>query len=542
LSSAARYVHTLRYLRPVQVFGRLWYQARKPRPDLRAAPPVRTLLLPYLEPIASAPTLIARDTVRLLNLERRCATADDWHPAQASKLWVYHLHYFDDLNARAAGLRREWHRDWLLRWVRENPPGLGEAWEAYPLSRRIVNWIKWTLRGNELPAPCTDSLAVQARWLAARLERHILGNHLLANATALVHAGLYFQGEESESWRECGLRILTRELREQVLADGGHFELSPMYHAAVLADLLDLANLFQAYGVPVPLDWGTLIARMQAWLETMTHPDGEIGFFNDAAFDIAPTAQETAAYAARLGWLRPAREFAELTVLGSSGYIRAAAGPAVLLCDCAAVGPDYLPAHAHADTLSFELSLHGARLLVNSGVSQYGADAERLRQRGTAAHNTVVIDRQDSSEVWGGFRTARRARIRSRSTRASPPPITIEAAHDGYRRLAGRNEHLRRWRLTPQSLVIEDRIEGPFRSAQAFFHLHPQIEVAQCAEARLQLTAAHLPTPLHLSFGSVTALEIRPATWHPRFGLSLPNRCIVADFSGAALDTFLEWG
>jgi uncharacterized heparinase superfamily protein len=541
LSSASRYVHTLRYLRPVQVFGRLWYQARRPRPDLRAAPQLRPVCSMYVEPIAPQATLIAPDTVRLLNVERRCVAAADWHPAGASKLWIYHLHYFEDLNASEAGLRREWHREWLQRWVQENPPGLREAWEAYPLSRRIINWVKWTLRGNELPALCRESLAVQTRWLAARVEHHILGNHLLVNAAALLHAGLHFRGAEPQGWYERGLTILTRELHEQVLADGGHFERSPMYHAAVLGDLLDLVNLHRAYGAAVPVEWPAVIARMQTWLNAMTHPDGEIAFFNDAAWGAAPTAAQTAAYADRLGVSAPREHSDGLIVLDPSGYIRALAGPAVLLCDCAPVGPDHLPAHAHADTLSFELSLHGQRVLVNSGVSQYGTDAERRRQRGTAAHNTVVLDGQDSSEVWGGFRTARRARVRRHSVRSAPPPLTIEAVHDGYCRLPGRNQHLRRWQLDAGALQIEDHIAGSFRTAQAFFHLHPQIETVQRASAELRLTGPHLPTPLSMTFEGAGAVEVQAGTWHPGFGVALANRRIVVNFAGPALGTRLGW-
>ncbi len=541
MSSAARYVHTLRYLRPVQVFGRLWYRARRPRPDLRAAPSLRPRLSAYVEPIAPPATLVARDRVRLLNVERRCATPADWRPAGASKLWIYHLHYFEDLNAREAGVRGEWHREWLQRWVRDNPPGVGEAWEAYPISRRIVSWVKWSLRGNELPPRCRESLAVQARWLAARVEHHILGNHLIANAAALLHAGLYFGEDESRIWYERGLKILSRELGEQLLQDGGHFELSPMYHAAVLADLLDLVNLFRAYGVGVPSAWTAAIARMREWLDVLTHPDGEIAFFNDAACGIAPTAAEIAAYASRLGLPAAHRQYADLTVLDPSGYVRLEAGPAVLLCDCAAVGPDYLPAHAHADTLSFELSLHGERVLVNSGVSQYGADAERQRQRGTAAHNTVVLDGQDSSEVWGGFRTARRARVRHRAARAEPALLTIEAAHDGYHRLPGHNEHLRRWRLDARSLHIEDRVTGRFRGAQAFLHLHPHVEVKQSGEGGLRLSQPQWPGPLRVSFEAAATVEVRPDTWHPRFGVVLANHCIVATFTGSELVTRLDW-
>jgi len=185
------------------------------------------------------PTLVAADVFRFLNVERRCSLAADWQPGGADKLWIYNLHYFDDLNAHAAANRRHWHHQLLERWVAENPPGQGEGWEPYPLSRRIVNWVKWGLRGNAFPAACRTSLAVQARWLLGRLEYHLLGNHLLANASALVHAGLYFAGPEAERWYGRGMHILGRELPAQVLPDGGHFERSTMYHASTLEHLLD---------------------------------------------------------------------------------------------------------------------------------------------------------------------------------------------------------------------------------------------------------------------------------------------------------------
>ena len=40
--------------------------------------------------------------------------------------------------------------------------------------------------------------------------------------------------------------------------------------------------------------------------------------------------------------------------LNDSGYIRLNSKQAVAIIDTAPVGPDYIPGHAHADTLSFE--------------------------------------------------------------------------------------------------------------------------------------------------------------------------------------------
>lgn len=60
----------------------------------------------------------------------------------ASRLWNYHLHYFDDLVAVGWQERRKWHQHLIRDWIRKNPPGQGTGWEPYPLSRRVVNWIK----------------------------------------------------------------------------------------------------------------------------------------------------------------------------------------------------------------------------------------------------------------------------------------------------------------------------------------------------------------------------------------------------------------
>jgi len=539
LSALGLYFHTVRHLRPIQVVSRGWLKVRRPRPDLRAAPPLRALIGRYVEPIASQPTLIAPDTFRFLNLERRCTQPEDWRPADAAALWTYNLHYFDDLNARGAAARSAWHRALLQRWVAENPVGEGVAWQPYPVSRRIVNWVKATLCGRTLPLACVESLAVQARWLSQRLEYHLLGNHLLMNAKALLHAGLYFDGRKAGARAERGLAILRKQIREQVLADGAHFELSTMYHAAVLEDLLDVVNILRAYGQPAPAEWFTAIARMQQWLLTMTHPDGAIAFFNDAAIGMAPTTAELEAYGARLG-LRMLKEPAgALALLEPSGYVRASAGDAYLVCDCAAVGPDYLPAHAHADTLSFELSLGKQRVLVNSGTSRYGADEERTRERGTAAHNTVVVDGQDSSEMWGGFRVARRARVSRRVAEHKGDVVVIEAAHDGYRRLPGRNRHRRRWTLGPQSLQIEDEVSGRRRSAEAFYHVHPAVSARKDESGRVLLEWPRGSATM--TFDNAAAVELRRGTWHPEFGVSVANECVVARFDAPALSTRIDW-
>jgi uncharacterized heparinase superfamily protein len=119
---------------------------------------------------------------------------------------------------------------------------------------------------------------------------------------------------------------------------------------------------------------------------------------------------ELDAYAQRLGLFSGVSPRDGVTHLSESGYVRFQKEDVVALLDVAPLGPDYLPGHGHADTLSFEMSLNGRRVLVDTGTSRYDECPGRLFQRGTAAHNTVVVDDADSSEVWGSFRVAHRAR------------------------------------------------------------------------------------------------------------------------------------
>jgi uncharacterized heparinase superfamily protein len=323
-----------------------------------------------------------------------------WSGLQREKLWRYNQHYFDDLNAQDAADRISWHEALLCDWVAQNLPGQGDGWEPYPLSLRVVNWVKWALGGVALPPTAKQSLAVQVRWLTGRLENHLLGNHLFSNAKALVMAGLFFNGPEADAWLDQGLRILAHEVPEPLLPDGGHFERSTMYHALALEDMLDLVNATQCFANRLSAkqqrqvdDWPELACKMYVWLLAMCHPDGEFSLFNDAAFDIAPSVAELDSYVRRL-FVDEATQgpSPSLVLLKESGYVRLAHGLAVAILDVAPVGPDYLPGHAHADTLSFELSVGPHRVFVNSGTSCYGSSIERLRQRGTAALNTVVVD------------------------------------------------------------------------------------------------------------------------------------------------------
>ena len=521
------WLRTIRYVRRSQITWRIWRKLYRPKVPVLGPVDLKPLAATWMG-AERAPSLLGPNSACYLNNTQDLTRADIWNAPDLPKLWLYNLHYFDDLLARDADARSDWHMALISRWMAENPAPDGNGWEPYPTSLRIVNWVKWTLSGNYLPDGGVQSLATQAAWLSRNLEHHLLGNHLFANAKALVFAGAVVDGPGAARWLTQGLEILAREIPEQTLPAGGQFELSPMYHALFVEDLLDLVQLADmTSGIPAVQvdDWRKAAAKALGWMQGLTHPDGRVAFFNDAAFGISAEPHTLEEYGKSLG--------VEPTDTGPDfdGYVRLQSGPAVLIADAAAIGPDYLPGHAHADSLSFELSLAGLRVIVNGGTSVYGGDMTvRQAERSTPAHNTVTVDDQNSSEVWSAFRVARRATILERDIQTAEPQ-QIMAAHDGFRRTGG-PLHRRTWLLDAHSLTIKDSLEGRWQTATARIRLHPPHTLAG--------DRIDGPWPIHVACSGAT-LRTEDGFWAPEFGKRVPCQILCMDFTGPEASITLSW-
>lgn len=517
LRRAGLYLNTLRHLKPVQFYNRAWRRFHSPALRVAGLAAQREARHTWIEAVPAPATLISPDEFEFLGERHRIDTSGDWNNADWPRLWRYHLHYFDDLNAVGAGERRSWHLALMRRWCAENPPGSTPGWEPYPTSLRIINWIRFWLANPECcDPPLVQSLQLQAAFLYPRIELHLLGNHVLENARALLFAGTFFTGPDAQRWRERGKRVLREQLCEQVLEDGGHFERSPMYHLKVLLGLLDTINLLRTFGLECPPWLLEPVVRMLTWASWMRHPDGQIPLFQDSYLDAPSSAECCMEYAARLDLPLPA-DPAPLVFGPQSGYARASLGPWTAICDVGGVSPDYQPGHAHAGTLTFELSVDAIRAIVDTGVSTYEAGDRRDWERGTAAHNTVKVDGEDSSEVWGAFRVARRARVTGVVCEHDVGGVQVRASHDGYRYLNRPVTHERTFRIKPTQCRVEDRLLGRgSHLAQLGLNFHPSWHL-QGTGATWE--AAHLNgRRLRIRLPEHADVEILPFDYAARFG------------------------
>lgn len=396
-------------------------------------------------------------------------------------LWAYNLNYFDWLTQE--GMTIDEGAQWIDRFV-EDIPYSHIGLDPYPTALRGINWIKFICRHSAtLPAAKVEawnaSLYSQYRLLAQRLEYHLLGNHLLEDAYSLCIVAVYFA--DKRMWRKAS-HLLRQELTEQTLADGAHYEQSPMYHCILLDRLLDVYNFSKSNprfgGEQEALNdfLQQKAVAMLGHLENMTYQDGSFPLFNDAARGIAPTPGQIKDYARRLGLIWQALS------LGACGYRHLQTGTFEAFVDVGSIAASYQSGHSHADALNFELRIDGQPFIVDTGISTYDKTPRRQYERSTVAHNTVVVDGQDSAEVWGGFRVARRSRVNI----LKDEPTEVSARATGV----GRNLwHERTFTLTDHSFIICDHIAKGHRGT-ARLHLAPSVEVISCAPTSVRTTLA----------------------------------------------------
>lgn len=459
------YYNTLRYLKLGQLWYQLWYKIRKRYRILTAFKYNLNLTAPVAQNtgfrnfILNPASYSGSNCFTFLNLTNSFGEKIDWEFSQFGKLWNYYLSYFEYLNQDVIELKEvHWQKKLIDDFI-EQLPSLENANEPFPTSLRIINWVKYFTANNLTEnQKWNNSLYAQLYILLDQLEYHLLGNHLLENGFALTIGGTYFKDEKLLSK---GFSILKHQLKEQILEDGAHFELSPMYHCLMLYRLLDGIQYLESetkQQYQKETTWLRKYAgKMLSWLRNMKYADHSLPNFNDSVAEIAPVANTLLEYGQFLGI-----ETTKLP-LGVSGYRRYQHLIFDFLIKGGSIGPDYIPGHAHADSFTFECRVNNRPFIVDTGISTYEKNATRQLQRSTQSHNTVVINQINSSEVWGGFRVAKRANSKILLDEGS----TLKLVHDGYGKPVYRDLEIH-----SDSISIIEKVTG---TAELFLHFHPDI-------------------------------------------------------------------
>jgi uncharacterized heparinase superfamily protein len=607
-----RYWHTVRHLRSAQVLARVDLRVRAALRRLRPAAARRRYarravaqgLEAGLDPFGlrgaglDARRWLTPASLAQLDTEAADAIAGaftfhgeraafgrpiDWLAPAQNRLWRYHLQYLDVLPALVvADVPWPQVASLLEEWDARNPlgdPGTGDAWHPYVVSLRLVNSmvaLSAAPQNQVWPPRVLASLRTQTMFVARNLEDDVGGNHLLKNLKALAIAGCFWSGDAADGLRTRFGARFTASLASQLRSDGGHYEQSPTYHCQTLTDAIEVALALRLSGRDVPAVLAEVIARMDAFLARICHPDGDIPRFGDSAAGLTPEVSEVrAAAAVALGGppgpglcvrhallaaglerrpgvpagAPPAQRLARSTVRGNalaawdpgaSGFVTldSADGRRFLVADAGPVCPDDLPAHGHSDTFGFELSVDATRLVVDTGVSEYRPGLWRQYERSTRAHSTVVVDGTEQSDCWGSFRVAARAHVAGGRTVSRPGLRGFAATHTGYDRGPSPVRHTRHFFFVDERFwIIVDELTGSgAHTWMTSLHLHPDASAVHCGD--VWLVSRREATLAVSRFGVDPPVAVRgaldpPQGWYaPAFGVRLAAPVLVSEGRG----------
>ena len=545
------FIRTVKYLKPYQIWARIDYRFR----CLYYSMPLYGLLENEVEPcekiIVTPPVLwkgskkAGREIVKLkFNFINQNINMDDdiqWYPHEATTLWTYHLHYFEWLkhlnSLKQEGLEPA--REMVLSWLFSCDKFNKISWHPYPLSLRIISWItyaNWLTDGasESFKNQFLDSLARQIDHLQRVVEWDVEGNHIIKNLKALIFVGLCIKGKQSVYLD--AVETLLTQLKKQILPDGGHYERSPHYHVDVLRDLIEIKSLITKSGQAVPPQFDDVIDRMVEVLVFYRYSDGALGLFNDGEINTDKHLNEILKYRGSVE--KPAH------LLEDTGYARLERKKTLLMMDAGKCCPDELPAHAHADTLSFELCVNKERIFVNQGTYLY---QHKLRNilRGTKAHNTVCVDNENSAEVWNNFRLGRRPEKVTCMVKESPQVgIGVEAVHDGYRHIGVKHERRIFLSEDGSNILGEDFIVSTKNKqkhkVEALFHIHPDIKYHLISYTEAELVTKNKQTFTFKVEGGL--FQEKEGFYAPFFGKKEPLKTLAVKGKWKNGQCVVKWG
>ncbi|MBM4149927.1 MAG: hypothetical protein FJ224_12925, partial [Lentisphaerae bacterium] len=169
---------------------------------------------------------------------------------------------------------------------------------------------------------------------------------------------------------------------------------------------------------------------------------------------------------------------------------------------------------------SFTLRAFGRDVLVDPGTYDYFSYPQWRRYfRSTAAHNTVVVDSQNQSEMLGPFLWGRKARAHCLCWEPSEHGGRVVGEHDGYTCLKDPVVHRRTIELNgPQrTLVVRDDILARQRHEIAVvFHLAERCRVTTTGRNRFRIDVG--PGTVEIELDSALQVELFQGSEDPLWG------------------------
>ncbi len=452
-------------------------------------------------------------------------------------------------------------------WQKQNPYPVGINWAStLEVAFRSLSWlwVRALLDGDPVvphtfSADLSRALALSGRHIERYLSTYFSPNtHLLGEAMALFCIGaLCPEANQSDHWRELGWRVVVEEARKQVREDGFYFEQSVYYHVYALDLFLQCGLLASKNDVTPPAEYASTVEHMCATLALLSRTgtsarfgDDDGGRLHDGQRNLTEHFVDPLATAAVVfgrgdfkylaGGLREETiwllgvegvdqfdslrsvppQFSSTALVASGFYLMSSAEPVPqqMVIDAGPQGSGS-GGHGHADALSLQLLYGGRVLLQDPGTLEYvGEGQDRNAMRGTASHNTLIVDGTGQSEPVGPFSWSRLTQTREEAWVAGEYFDLFCGSHDGY---AQQGITHRRWvfHLQNRFWLVRDVVEGQgVHKLEVAWHLGPELHPSDSENGFFNSTNPECGVALVGCAGGHWQREIQPSWWSPVYG------------------------
>ena len=403
----------------------------------------------------------------------------------------YEVHSFDwinNLHSIGSDKSREVARKLVLSWIKNNNHWKYFAWSSELIARRIVNLFGrfnffCSSANEEFKSIFFTNIMKQIRHLYRVIDFQPSGSSKITAAKGLIYAGICL--EESKNYLKKGMNCLEKEIKKQILTDGGHLDRNPSIHILVLKDLIDIRASITAANLKIPKILQTTINKMAPIVSLVRHSNGRLSLFNASNEGDEALIEKISARSSALN--------KKIFSAKSFGFEKIDKNKTAFILDVGTPTKGTVGAIPHAGSLSFEMSHGKEKIITNCG--SFGSMNKKwgLAQRSTAAHSTLCLENTNSSAMRPngslGNRIAKVKNFRNDQKNFT----TISCQHDGYLEKFGiiHNRHITLTNngetlIGKDTLIFQERRggEGKELSVKLHFHLHPEVKALKLGNQR----------------------------------------------------------
>ena len=447
--------------------------------------------------------------------------------------------------------------------------------------------VCWHLIGGEHSKLFSkkDGLIFQEKWLESVFQHSYFirrnlsfyssaNNHLLAEYMGLFVASLVWPcWKESANWRSVASVGFESEIYKQNYADGVNKEQAIYYQHEVIDMMLIALMFYKQNGSDFNEEYYVQLEHMIEFISSMLDVNGHLPMIGDAddaliikfsqedTFSVYQSILATGAVLfEREDFAKQAKRIDDKTrwLLGDVAELKfnellkkknntkhhqlkrkmsypqggyyffgkdfGTNNEVLGVVDCGLLGFLSIAAHGHADALAFNLSVAGDEVLIDPGTYAYHTNGEwRKYFKGTSAHNTVRIDKQNQSEDGGNFLWLFKAVAKCELFEHDDESQMFIGTHNGYSRLNDPVKHTRKvdYVLSANEFLISDYFEcKDSHLVELFWHFAEGCEISSVNEkviirsnnAKLEISMLNGVGDLRIYFGD----EKIPLGWISR--------------------------